>query len=109
MTRARNLRHCRTSVSSTARITCGAVVEGLLTWALLQKEKEALKCPKAFKDKSGQVRPISKRNVSNLIAGGVRLGLIGKTAEPASWALKEFRNFIDRTICLGRVPAWTKL
>lgn len=75
-------------------VACGSVVEGLLTWALSQKEQIALKSSKAFKNKAGQVRPIEEWNLSNLIEVSVELGVIGKTAKDASWALKDFRNFI---------------
>src|SRR5262249_1127993 len=71
----------------------GSVVEGLLTWALLQKEQLALKSPKACK-KQGQVRPLQEWNLKNLIDVSVELKLIGTAAEKASWALKDFRNFI---------------
>lgn len=77
-----------------AIVACGSVVEGLLTWALLQREEIALKSPKACKDKQGQVRPLQEWNLSNLIDVSVELKLIGNTARQASWALKDFRNFI---------------
>ena len=72
----------------------GAVVEGLLTWALLQRETEALKSQKAEKDKQGNVKPLRDWNLAKLIEVSVELSLIGKTASQASWALKDFRNFI---------------
>lgn len=75
-------------------VACGSVVEGLLTWALLQKEQLALKSPKACKDKQGQVKPLQEWNLTNLIDVSVELKLIGTTAKQASWALKDFRNFI---------------
>ncbi len=77
-----------------AIVACGSVVEGLLTWALLQRKEIALKSPKAGTDKQGQVRPLQEWNLSNLIDVSVELELIGKTAKQASWALKDFRNFI---------------
>jgi hypothetical protein len=75
-------------------VGCGSVVEGLLTWALLRREKSALASRKTGKDKQGAVRPLREWNLSNLIDVSVDLGLIGKTAKQASWALKDFRNFI---------------
>jgi hypothetical protein len=75
-------------------VGCGSVVEGLLTWALLRKEKDALDSGKACKDKQGKVKPLQEWNLSNLIDVSVELDLIGTTAKQASWALKDFRNFI---------------
>jgi len=75
-------------------VACGSVVEGLLTWALLQRKEVAMKSSKACKDKQGQVKPLGEWNLSNLIDVSVELELIGKTAKQASWALKDFRNFI---------------
>lgn len=75
-------------------VGCGSVVEGLLTWALLQKEGEALKSAKAPKDKNGTVLPINRWGLTHLIDVSASLDVIGKTAKQASWALKEFRNFI---------------
>jgi hypothetical protein len=66
----------------------------LLTWALLQREELALKSSKVHKDKQGLVRPLQEWNLSNLIDVSVELELLGKTAKQASWALKDFRNFI---------------
>ena len=77
-----------------AIVACGSVVEGLLTWALMQREALALKSSKACKDKQGRVRPLQEWNLSNLIDVSGELELIGKTAKQASWALKDFRNFI---------------
>lgn len=75
-------------------VGCGSLVEGLLTWALLRREKEALASNKAFKDKQGGVRPLREWSLTHLIDVCGELGLIGKTARQASWALKDFRNFI---------------
>jgi hypothetical protein len=77
-----------------AIVACGSVVEGLLTWALLQREDLALQSSKACKDRQGRVRPLQEWNLSNLIDVSAELELIGKTAKQASWALKDFRNFI---------------
>ncbi len=75
-------------------VGCGSVVEGLLTWALLRREDEALKSRNAQKDKQGQVIPIRQWGLAKLIDVSADLELIGKTAKGASWALKDFRNFI---------------
>jgi len=77
-----------------ALVACGSVVEGLLTWALLLQEEQALKSVGARKDKQGQVRPLREWNLSNLIDVSNELNLVGKAAKQAAWALKDFRNFI---------------
>jgi hypothetical protein len=75
-------------------VGCGSVLEGLLTWALLQRREEALMSGKAPKDKQEQVLPIPQWGLAQLIDVSVELGAIGKTAKQASWALKDFRNFL---------------
>ena len=77
-----------------ALVTCGSIVEGLLTWRLLQRKDEALKSQKACKDRNGKVIPLEQWNLSNLIDVSAELNLIGDTAKKASWAVKDFRNFI---------------
>ena len=77
-----------------AIVASGAVVEGLLTWALLQRDDEALKSGKAGKDKLGELRPIRDWYLNNLIQVAIELGLVGNTAKDASWAVQDFRNFI---------------
>jgi len=80
-------------------VGCGSIVEGLLTWALLQHEAEALKSVKA-KDESGQVMPLRKWYLPRLIEVSYDLKLIGQKAKLASWAVKDFRNFIHPYILL---------
>jgi len=75
-------------------VGCGSVVEGLLTWALLQRQRDALNSGKAPKDKQGAVLDIRKWGLVHLIDVSAELEIIGKTAKQASWALKDFRNFI---------------
>ncbi len=75
-------------------VACGAVSEGLLTWALFRCEEAALSSPGAQKDKQGAALPIDRWNLSNLIDVAGRIGLLGRTAKDASWAVKEFRNFV---------------
>ena len=70
------------------------MAEGLLTWALLRREAEALASSRGSKDKQGTVKPLKEWNLSNLIEVCVELGLVGRTAKQASWALKDFRNFL---------------
>ena len=77
-----------------AVVACGSVVEGLLTWALLQRQDKALQSSKACKDREGTVKPLEEWYLNNLIDVSVELELIGKTAKAGSWALKDFRNFI---------------
>lgn len=75
-------------------VGCGAIVEGLLTWVLLKREEEALRSVKAAKDKQGNIMPLRKWNLTNLIDVAAACGCIGQIAKEASWALKDFRNFI---------------
>jgi hypothetical protein len=75
-------------------VGCGSVVEGLLTWALLRRENDALKSSKAPRDKQGSVVPLRQWGLAHLIDVSAELDVIGKTAKQASWALKDFRNFI---------------
>jgi len=75
-------------------VACGAVAEGLLTWSLSLRAKDALASPKAPKDRTGQVMSLEYWSLPKLIEIAGDLGLIGKTASQASWALKDFRNFI---------------
>jgi hypothetical protein len=75
-------------------VGCGSVVEGLLTWALLQRQDEALQSGKAPKDKQGGVLHVERWGLAQLIDVSADLGMIGKTAKQAAWALKDFRNFI---------------
>ncbi len=75
-------------------VACGSVVEGLLTWALLQHENAARNSPKACKNKQGQVRPLEEWYLTYLIRVSHDLNLIGDLAKLASWAVKDFRNFI---------------
>ena len=75
-------------------VGCGAVVEGILTWALLGAELEASQSGKAGKDKAGNILPIERWPLTNLIDTASAIGLIGNTAKQASWALKDFRNFV---------------
>jgi hypothetical protein len=75
-------------------VGCGSLVEGLLTWRLLKCEDRARASKGAPKDGSGQVRFFPEWGLAHLIDVSAELGLIGKTARQASWALKDFRNFI---------------
>lgn len=77
-----------------ALVSFGSVLEGLLTWALLQHKDKALRSTKACKKKSGDVKPLEKWNLSNLINVAIDLDLIGKVAKEASWGVKDFRNLI---------------
>lgn len=78
-------------------VACGSVVEGLLTWALLQRRDEALKSVKAPKDKQGQVVPIDRWGLAPLIDVSADLGMIGKTAKQAALALKTSGTSFTRT------------
>jgi atypical dual specificity phosphatase len=68
-------------------VACGAVVEGLPAWAVLtfRAAKASTMYPHSR---------VEQREISRLIKFSSKEQLIGQTAETASWAVKEFRNFI---------------
>jgi len=66
--------------------TCGGIVEGLLAWALVTTGTEATA---RYPDK-----PVPEWDITRSIKVASDIGLVGKTANDASWAVKEFRNFI---------------
>lgn len=59
----------------------GAVLEGVLTWAIQTR-------------KGGSVDDVSKKKLGVLIQQGAELSLISSKAEEASWAVKDFRDLI---------------
>jgi len=74
---------------------CGAVLEGLLAWAITCVEQEARKrFPEEFKNKDGSEKPISKWGLTSLIKVARNLNLIGNTSFRLSNVLQDFRNFI---------------
>lgn len=81
-----------------AMVVCGAVLEGLLTWALLQHKDRAIT---RFKQKypnnkraQEKAEHIDKWDLTWLIDVACDLEVLGTTARDASWAVKEFRNFV---------------
>jgi len=64
----------------------GSVLEGTLAWAIV-------KAPAGPFVSEAEGDP-STWGLAKLIDQGVKRGLIGKTAKDASWAVKDFRNFI---------------
>lgn len=74
-------------------VGCGSVVEGVLTWALVQRRDDAMRSARAPR-KQGQAPPIEQWGLAHLIDVSVDLEIIGKTAKQAAWAVKDFRNFI---------------
>jgi hypothetical protein len=75
-------------------VTVGAVLEGLLTWALLTREDAALQHKNACRGKDGKVLPVAAWNLTNLLQVAESLDLLGKIASQGSWAVKDFRNLI---------------
>jgi len=74
---------------------CGAVLEGLLAWAISYKEDEARKrFPEEFKQRDGSDKHISKWGLTELIKISKKLILIGKTSGRLLEVVQEFRNFI---------------
>ena len=77
-----------------ALIGSGAVVEGLLTWALYEFKERALEAYRSHWKDAKQPPNIETWDVSKLITIAGDIGLIGPKAKDACWAIKEFRNFI---------------
>lgn len=78
-----------------AVVAYGAVVEGLLTWVLLQRETEAKASKRAPRDKSTkEIKPLHEWYITDLIPVARELELLGAVAEQAAWAVKDFRNLI---------------
>jgi hypothetical protein len=76
-------------------VLCGAVLEGLLAWAITCHEQEARRrFPDEFKQKDGTDKPISKWGMTPLINAAKELELIGKTSVRLLGAVQDFRNFI---------------
>lgn len=75
---------------------CGAVLEGLLAWAVTCYEDEALRrFPEEFKHKDGKSnKSISQWGMTELIKVAKGLDLIGKTSVRLLGAVQDFRNFI---------------
>jgi hypothetical protein len=61
-----------------ALVACGSVVEGLLTFALLQRKDAAQNSSKAHKNNKGTVLPLEKWNLTNLIDVAAELNLIAE-------------------------------
>ena len=75
-------------------VTTGAVLEGLLTWALLTREGAALAHKSAGRDRNGKVLPVAAWNLTNLLQVAEDLKVLGAYASKGSWAVKDFRNLI---------------
>jgi hypothetical protein len=76
-------------------VLCGAVLEGLLAWAITCHEQEARKrFPKEFKQKDGTEKPISKWSLTPLIKVAKKLDLIGRASVRLLEVIQDFRNFI---------------
>lgn len=75
---------------------CGAVLEGLLAWAVTYYEEEArTRFTDEFKQKDGKSnKPISQWGMTELIKVAKGLDLIGKTSIRLLGAVQDFRNFI---------------
>lgn len=91
-----------------ALVACGAVLEGILTWVLLQHRDRAIH---RFKEKySGNRRALERSeqierwDLSWLIDVACDLQLLGSTARDASWAVKDFRNFVHPYGIVDRSP-----
>jgi hypothetical protein len=77
-----------------ALVTAGAVLEGVLTWALLTSESAALQHKNAMRSRDGKVLPVASWNLTNLLQVAEGLDLLGEFASKGSWAVRDFRNLI---------------
>jgi len=84
-------------------VACGGVLEGALTWSLMQQKDRAAQRFKEKYPKRAEAEQIEKWDLSRLIEVAVDLGILGQMATGASWAVKEFRNFIHPYLLL-RAP-----
>ena len=91
-----------------AVVLSGAVLEGMLTFALMKRESEA---KQAFQTRTGRrSRAISEWRLEELVEVASRLGLIGETAARAAPAVRDFRNMIHPHRLLRRSqPRWDAL
>ena len=69
-------------------VLCGGALEGVITWALIKKERES---PGTV---GADPTEISKWPLAKLLKESVQCKLIGTSAEAAAWAVRNFRNYI---------------
>lgn len=89
-----------------AVVLCGAVLEGMLTSALMSCEAEA---QVQFRTKHGDKRAAERPSpadwyLSELIDTASSMNLIGQTAKDGAWAVKDFRNLIHPLKLMDRSP-----
>lgn len=90
-----------------AVVCCGGVLEGVLAWAILEKgtKPQIHSSPESRPASGKQIlaleasvkrwkKPVEEWGLHELVQEAAYQGLIGETAQQASWALKSFRNFI---------------
>ena len=89
-----------------AVVLCGAVLEGMLTFALMRCEAEA---QEIFRKKHGDKKAAERPSpadwyLSELIETASSMKLIGPTAKSGAWAVKDFRNLIHPFKLMDRSP-----
>ena len=94
-----------------AVVLSGAVLEGILTFALMKREAEAIQKLQEMRGKKlKKPRPISEWHLEDLIEVASRIGLVGETAAKAAPAIRDFRNMIHPYKLLRRSrPRWDAL
>lgn len=75
------------SLHAAAVVLSGGVVEGVLTWGIQRRLRQD-------DTLEADLKAIPRLTLHQLIDKSVRLGLIGSAASQASWAVKDFRNYI---------------
>lgn len=75
-------------------VACGGALEGLLAWALIPKREEAAQRYQELFPRKRKEKEIERWDLSELIPVATGVEILGETATDASWAVKEFRNFI---------------
>ena len=92
-------------------VLSGAVLEGLLTFALTTRQPEA---QQKFREKYGKKaddRPLPRDwYLTELIDIAHSMNLVGESAKDGAWAVKDFRNLIHPCKLLDRSrPRWRAL
>ena len=91
-----------------AVVLSGAVLEGILTFALTRREAEARRERQTATGR--RPRSIAEWRLKDLIETASRLGLLGETAAQAAPAVRDFRNMIHPYRLLRRSrPRWDAL
>ena len=69
-------------------VLCGGVLEGVVTWGIQRRMREK------SDSSSSDVNGVATLRLEQLIDRAAKLELLGRSATQASWAVKDFRNYI---------------